>query len=283
MAEEKLCIVNVGAHAFDLIKGAGGTLIKYAQAGHRVVPVVISDCFNRGELPPSTTREEAAEIQREEVRKVSRLVGFDEPVFLHWTELDLVNNADDYAVQIKIADELRRVKPDVVFAHWPGDQSGGFYNHGNAGILATKAYKIAALEDYKSDLPPHETKLLMYYLSSDFSRAHYSWNPSVFVDVTDQTELVNHAYQTYITHTLVDDGTVPDYLHEYRLQKNRMWGLISGCLYADAFALPQFIGSQYAFEWLPDPWVAGGNRGKRRSLSIPSSWPKSFAAPVIPN
>jgi LmbE family N-acetylglucosaminyl deacetylase len=295
MENRKLCIVNIGAHAYDLIKGAGGTLIKYAKAGHRVVPLVLSDCYNRGELPPSTTRKEAAEIQREEVRQVSKLCGFDQPQFLHYSELDLVNLQNDMVAIKKIADVIRVAKPDIIFTHWPQDQSSGFYNHGNAGLLGTKATKIAAMPDYESEYPLHETKLLVYFLSTDFSRAHLSWGPKIFINIEDEIEMVHQCYQIYRTHTATnDDGTVPTYLREYRLIPKRFWGVISGTLYAEAFALPQFIGAQYAFNWFPEPWISTTGRAilsnvtdkdtgavAHPRLSIPEDWPDAFPPPRI--
>lgn len=293
MPDRKLCIVNVGAHAFDIMKGPGGTLIKYANAGHRVVPIVLSYCNERGELPPAVTPSEAAEIQRDEVRRVSRFVGFDEPRFLPYSELDLTNIPNNWEAITKIADIIREVKPDIVFTHWPEDQTQGFYNHGNAGILGEKAMKVAALEDYVSDRPTHETKLVLYYLSTEFTPAQLTWDPDIFVDVSDQILTVHQCFQIYRSHTgAEDDGSSPNLLREYRLVLRRFQGVTSGVLFAEAFKLPQYIGAQYAFDWLPDQWTSTSGRSilgnvtnsetgatAHPRLSIPSDWPTALPLP----
>jgi LmbE family N-acetylglucosaminyl deacetylase len=294
MTDKKLSIVTVGAHAFDMMKGPGGTLIKYANAGHRVVPIILSDCIERGELPPETTPEEAAEIQQGEARKVAKFVGFEQPRFLHYSEMDMTNLSNDMGAISKIADVIREVKPDVVFVHWPEDQTQGFYNHGNAGILGAKAVKVAALSDYESDLPTHETKLVLYYLSTEFTPAHLSWDPTIFIDVTKEIRKVHQSFQIYRTHTASEkNGGVPSLLREYRLVMRRLYGVVSGTLYAEAFKLPQYLGAQLAYEWLPEPWVSTSGRSIMSNitdkatgavahprLSIPTDWPDNVPVPA---
>ena len=291
--DRKLTIVNVGAHAFDMIKGSGGTLLKYAKDGHRIVPVCLSDCFERGELPAEVSDEEAARIQREEVKKVARFAGFDEPRFLHYTELDMTNISDDMPAIMKVADIIREVKPDVIFTHWPHDQTQGFYNHGNAGIVGEKAMKVAAMPDYHSNLPSHETKLVLYFLSTEFTPAQLEWNPTVYINVEEEIQKLHQCYQLYRTHTAAEEGGgVPTMLREYRLAIRRFYGVITGCLYAEAFKLPQYIGAQFAFNKLPDEWVTTSGRAilgnvtdketgavAHPRLSIPKDWPEFLPVP----
>ena len=188
---------------------------------------------------------------------------------------------------------IRDVKPDVIFTHWPEDQTQGFYNHGNAGILGEKAMKVAAMPDYETDLPLHETKLVLYYLSTEFTPAHLKWNPDIFINIEDEIQQVHQAFQIYRTHTAAeDDGGVPSLLREYRLTLRRFMGVISGCLYAEAFKLPQYMGSQLAFNKLPEQWLSTTGRAilsnvtdkatgavAHPRLSIPKDWPESIPLP----
>jgi LmbE family N-acetylglucosaminyl deacetylase len=293
MSDRELCFLNIGAHAFDILKGPGGTLIKYAKQGHRVVPLVLSYCTERGELPPEVTPQEAAEIQKEEVTRVAAFCGFDPPRFLPYSELDLTNMRESWEATQKIADVIRDVKPDVIFTHWPEDQTQGFYNHANAGILGEKAMKVAAMPDYETDLPIHETKLVLYYLSTEFTPAHLSWRPDIFINIEDEIQQVHQCFQIYRTHTASeDDGSVPSLLREYRLVLRRFMGVISGALYAEAFKLPQYIGAQLAFNELPKQWLSTSGRAilsnvtdkttgavAHPRLSVPKNWPEALPLP----
>ena len=286
MSEEKLCIVAIGADAFEVFKGVGGTLIKYANQGARIVPVGIS----------STGSPEVTERKREESRQAAKFAGFDEPRFLNYSELQLANMANSLEAVQKIADIIRDVKPDIVFTHWIEDQSDGLSSHAAAGYLGEKAMKIAALEDYESDLPTHESKVVMYFLSSESTPAHLTWGPDVFINVENEILKLHQCFQLHTSQTAADDGgATPTLLREFRLVPRRFWGVTANTFYAEAFKLPQYIGVQYAYEGIPDVWLTPSNRGAilgnvtdpetgataHPRLSIPTDWPDSLPLPRV--
>jgi LmbE family N-acetylglucosaminyl deacetylase len=285
MENRKLTIMCVGAHNFDMIKGPGGTLIKFAKAGHRVVPVVVADSFGYGELPLSTPPKEVPEIQREECRKASRFVKFDEPRFLGYTTVELMNLQNDLGAITKIMDLMREVRPNIVFTHWPGDECAGSFNHGNTGILATKAVKLASQSEYKSGLPALETNLLLYFMSEEFTLGQLTWGPDIFIDITDEIQRVHQCMRIFRAHT---GDPCPSLLREYRLVPRRFWGVISGAVYAEAFKMPQSIGAKIAYNWFPDNWVSTGGHSilshetnpelgtfAHPQVSIPADWPEN--------
>jgi LmbE family N-acetylglucosaminyl deacetylase len=125
-----LTVVCVGAHPDDPESGCGGTLARYAAAGHAVTIVYLT----RGERGISgKSLDEAARIRSAEAEAACRILGAKA---LFFGEIDGATEVTQAHV-----DAMRRLlaaqNPDVVFTHWPVDTH---MDHQVASVLTIRAW-----------------------------------------------------------------------------------------------------------------------------------------------
>ncbi|MEI6509436.1 MAG: bacillithiol biosynthesis deacetylase BshB1 [bacterium] len=103
-------ILAIGAHPDDVEIGMGGTILALKEAGHAVS---ICDLTN-GEPTPMGT----VEARLAESKEAARLLGVDQ----RWN-LDLPNRylRDTVEARIKVAEVIRRFRPDAIFMHYWSD------------------------------------------------------------------------------------------------------------------------------------------------------------------
>jgi LmbE family N-acetylglucosaminyl deacetylase len=133
-APRRLRIVCVGAHPDDPESGCGGTLARYAEAGHRVTVIYLT----RGEGGiAGRTPAEAARIRTAEAEAACKVLGA-RPVFAGQIDgATEINGARAQAMARLLASEA----PDVVFTHWPLDTHP---DHQAASLLTLRAYLSAS-------------------------------------------------------------------------------------------------------------------------------------------
>jgi LmbE family N-acetylglucosaminyl deacetylase len=127
---KKLVVLCVAAHPDDAESGCGGTLARYAEAGHDVHVLYVT----KGEVGiEGKTPAEAGAIRAAEATKACRILGVT-PHFFGHPAGTLVFSWDVARELEAFFDELHA---DVVFAHWPIDTN---YDHEVAGMLAINAW-----------------------------------------------------------------------------------------------------------------------------------------------
>lgn len=110
----RLRVLATGAHPDDPEAGCGGTLARYAAAGHAVAVYYLT----RGEAGiPGKSAETTAAIRSAEAREACRRLGA-RPLFGNQ-----VDAATEYtsAHVARLEAMLRAERPDVVLTHWPVD------------------------------------------------------------------------------------------------------------------------------------------------------------------
>jgi LmbE family N-acetylglucosaminyl deacetylase len=165
-AATRLKVVCVGAHPDDPESGAGGTIARYAAAGHRVTIVYLT----RGEAGiAGRPARAAAAIRTAEAEAACRLLGA-KPVFF-----GQIDGATSYTPEAVGAMEriLRAEAPDVLLAHWPIDTH---MDHQVAGMLALQGLRAAGLT----------TPLFHYEVMT--GEQTLSFRPTHYVDVTPTRE-----------------------------------------------------------------------------------------------
>lgn len=127
-SKRSLHVVCVGAHPDDPESGCGGTLARYAAAGHRVTIVYLT----RGEAGiPGKTHVEAAAIRTAEAEAACRILGA-KPVFAG--QIDGATEVTPERTRAFTA-MLLDDRPDVVLTHWPIDTHP---DHQAASLLALR-------------------------------------------------------------------------------------------------------------------------------------------------
>ena len=201
-----LSVVCVGAHPDDPESGCGGTLARYAAAGHAVKIVYLT----RGERGiEGKSLEEAARIRTLEVEAACVALGAA-PVFFGQIDGATELTREHVTAMTKL---LAAEKPDVVFAHWPVDTH---LDHQIASVLATRA--CMALR----------TPSLFYFEVNPGSQTS-AFQPTVYVDITPVIEKKRVALMAHVSQ---DGGGIWRAHHEATAQwRGREHGVVA----AEAF------------------------------------------------
>lgn len=118
-------ILAMGAHPDDIEIGCGGTLLKYARAGHRVRLMILTDGARGGD----------SDVRRNEQLASSRILGTRE---IFWggyrdTELPVAREA----IQ-QIEDVVKKVDPAFIFVNYPDDTHQDHRHLATCTVTATR-------------------------------------------------------------------------------------------------------------------------------------------------
>ena len=165
-------IMTVSAHPDDAEFAMGASLLKFAQQGHTIVMVVLT----RGECGTHGTPEE----REKEQLNAADFIG----ATLEQLDFKDCQIFDTYEARLKIADMVRKHRPDVVFApyynnpHYHRD-GRAHPDHTATGTLVRNALRIAKFKKITTTHDAHNVKRLIYYMPPRGTM------PSLINDVTD--------------------------------------------------------------------------------------------------
>jgi LmbE family N-acetylglucosaminyl deacetylase len=162
----KLNIVCVGAHPGDPEFGCGGTMAKYAEAGHNVTFLYLT----RGEAgDPSKTYAESAALRTKEAEAACKALNV-KPQFVGQIDGNTIVSNEKNADLLKI---LQSLKPDMVYTHWPVD---GHMDHQVSGLLALTSW-IKMNKSFD-----------LYFYEVNTGSETMAFTPDSYVDITQQQE-----------------------------------------------------------------------------------------------
>ncbi len=212
-------ILCVGAHPDDVEIGMGGTVASLARRG---MAVHLLDLTNGEPTPFGDPETRARESQR-----AAEILGVTERL-----TLDLPNRylTDDIDSRKRVAAEIRRVRPDFVFAPFPEDAHP---DHEAASRLVRAARFYAKLT--KSDIPgePCFPRRVVYYYPVHI-RLRIA--PSFLTDVSAELETKALAMRAYRSQfELAGKLAFVDAV----LAENRYWGFQAGTAAAEPFHQPE--------------------------------------------
>jgi LmbE family N-acetylglucosaminyl deacetylase len=157
-----LKIICVGGHPDDPESGCGGTLARYAAAGHRVTIIYLT----RGEAGiPGKPHDEAAAIRSAECETACKILGA-KPVFAG--QIDGATVVDAKAVD-SLARLISAEQPDIAFTQWPIDTH---LDHQAAGTLTFRAWLAGA------------RRFELYYYEVNSGSQTMAFHPTDYVDIT---------------------------------------------------------------------------------------------------
>jgi LmbE family N-acetylglucosaminyl deacetylase len=155
-------IVCIGGHPDDPESGCGGTLARYAAAGHRVTVIYLT----RGERGiPGRSLDEAAKIRTAEAQQACKILGAT-PVFAGQIDGATEVNAREIERMVAL---LKPDPPGAVFTHWPIDSHP---DHQAASLLAIRAWYAL------------KQSFTMYFFEVNAGSQTIGFRPTVHVDVT---------------------------------------------------------------------------------------------------
>lgn len=173
-----------GAHPDDAEMAMGGTMIRLADAGYRLLSVTLT----KGQM---STRGSVDERMKE-FEAASKVIGCD-GLTLDFMDTEVTNTPEGRKV---IAALIRRHRPKIVFAPYHTNPFGELWgianvDHYAAGGLVRDGAKMARLDKVVPGLPPHQINQLYFYM---LPRNVY---PSMMVDVSDVIERTFEAIRCY--------------------------------------------------------------------------------------
>jgi LmbE family N-acetylglucosaminyl deacetylase len=164
--DKPLKVVCVGAHPDDPESGCGGTLARYAEAGHHVTAIYLT----RGEAGiKGKSHEEAAAIRTAEAEAACKLLGA-RAVFAGQIDGATEVNSERAEALLKL---LSAEEPDVVFTHWPLDTHP---DHQAASLLTLRAYLKSS------------RRFSLYFFEVNSGSQTLGFLPTVYVDITATRE-----------------------------------------------------------------------------------------------
>jgi LmbE family N-acetylglucosaminyl deacetylase len=156
LPERALCLATILAHPDDETFGAGGTLIKYTDAGI----VCHSLSLTRGEAgqsgragAPPILPERLGEIRAAELAESGRRMGLASTTAFSYPDGKLAEAPADAVVR-DIVRWLRKSRPDIVIT-WGPDGGYGHHDHIAAGDLALRAIALAGVARHEPELGDH--------------------------------------------------------------------------------------------------------------------------------
>jgi LmbE family N-acetylglucosaminyl deacetylase len=164
-------LMAVYAHPDDEAFGSGGTLTRYAAAGHDVY-VVTATRGESGQIsePDLATPAGLPEVREQELRCACRTYGVHPPIFMDYVDgqLTIVNQGQAVARLVRI---IRDLRPQVLITFGP-DGIYGHYDHLAVHRWATIAYDLAADPDCFPNVlhgacQPHQISKLYYRALSE--------------------------------------------------------------------------------------------------------------------
>jgi LmbE family N-acetylglucosaminyl deacetylase len=204
---KKLNIVCIGAHPGDPEFGCGGTMAKYANAGHSVTFLYLT----RGEAgDPSKSYAESAAIRTKEAENACKI--------LHAKGVYAGQIDGNTILSKEKNDEIGRLisseNPDLVFTQWPMDSHP---DHQVTGMLGLTAWIRSS------------RKFQLYFYEVNTGSETMAFTPTDYVDITNVREQKIAAMYSHLSQD--PDGTYKNYfkpLEEFR-------GLECGVKAAEAF------------------------------------------------
>ena len=138
-------ILAIGPHPDDIEFGCGGTLIKYAQKGHKVYLMVLTDGSYGGD----------AEVRKSEQIEAAKYIPAKE---LFWGNTRDTELEETRKLIISIEKVIHKVKPDIVFLNYSSDVHQDHRAAAYAGISATRYikevlfYEVPTTQHFEPDI-----------------------------------------------------------------------------------------------------------------------------------
>lgn len=259
------------AHGDDMEFFAGGTIAKFAAAGHEVTVVCATD-NDKGSFELDADAMRA--VRDHELLGAAAILGVKRVIPLGYSDGDLAY-ADPRALRGQFMRLVREVKPDICFTFDPFAPYEGHPDHRTVATAASEAMSFAHLPNF---YPEHAAEgLAPHYVGEHwfFAKAPRDVNKYVDIDATIGRKieaLLQHEQQMVLTvadlqHHVRASGLDVPFLsgrspHDYAAVIDQMMrhageavakrsGL--GCQYAESFRRTRFGGLE---AWAPEQSIA---------------------------
>ena len=169
-------VLAVVAHPDDVEMWCGGTLRKYAEQGHKVSIIIVTN--GRTGTHQETDDRELIVRREQEALAASKYYNADVQ-FLRQDDGELFNDRETRRIVITA---IRRAKPDIIFTHPPHDEN---VDHFTTGEIVRNSIVYLPLANVRVEEPPLKQQPMVFFVDT---YAGIGPMPDVFVDITEQFE-----------------------------------------------------------------------------------------------
>jgi LmbE family N-acetylglucosaminyl deacetylase len=216
-ASKQLRIIMIGAHPDDCDSDGGGTAALFAQMGHAVkfVSVTNGDAGHQ-----SLKGKELAKRRLAEAKEAGRRLG---------VEYDVLDNHDGLLmpsldVRIQIIRKIREWNADIVIAPRPNDYHP---DHRYTGVLVQDAAYMVAVPNIAPETPALNKNPVFLYFRDRFQKPN-PFRPDIAVDISSVYEKKMTAFDAHESQVYEWLPWIGHYLEEVPANKNeRLKWLIS--------------------------------------------------------
>jgi LmbE family N-acetylglucosaminyl deacetylase len=217
-------ILAVGCHPDDLEISCGGTLARYAQAGHPVTMVHVAN-GNMGHVV--IMPEELRLLRSKEAERAADILGAVAVMTLDIGDLTVDSQVPE--VVRAMVDVIRQAQPDLIITHSPEDY---MRDHVEVSRLVFDASFSASLPHFITRIPGIAKITPLYYMDT---LAGVNFVPTEYVDITDTIEMKLKALECHESQVKwMRDHDGIDFL-EFTRSASRFRGLQCGVPYAEGF------------------------------------------------
>ncbi len=218
-------IIIVSAHPDDETLGLGGTIFKHVKNNDNLYWLITTSIFER-----EGYSKEFVDQRKNEIRKVSKIVGFKKVFLLNYPTSKLSSSSVNKMIP-KISEIFNEVKPEVIYCVNRSDAHSDHKFTFNAINACTKSFRY-----------PFIKKVLLYECISEteFSPSipEKYFQPNYFVDVTEFLEKKLELIKVYSSE--LGDHPFPRSLKNIK-SLAIFRGATVGVKYAEAFQLIKYI------------------------------------------
>lgn len=218
-------ILTIVSHPDDEIIGCGGTLIKHIKQKNQVKVVFTSESESARSKNKSINKKNSDE-RILQAKKISKKLGFDEPIFLNYPSLSL-SRKKITEMNSEIQKIIIKFKPNVIYTHSPYDAHHDHRATFDATLVASRPNKHIKIDEIFTFEIPSATEFSIYPNKKSFI-------PTYFVNIENYINLKKTALRLYknqlkkYPHMLSIKGIIN--LNSYR-------GNMVNLKYAEAFAI----------------------------------------------
>ena len=232
MIETNQRVLVFSAHAADFCSRAGGTIMKFIEAG---ATVHVHD-LTYGERCESTalwardpkpTIEEVKKIRAGEIERAAGIIGTTADCF-DWGDSPLVVDAER---QIRILEAIRAFRPDVILSHWKDDIMHPDHVEATRAVIFACSY--CGSGGIQTESAPCPRPALFMYETTSGTAPVSGFLPDTFVDISDVFERKTRALKELAAQPVLVGSY--EVIGRYRAMEANHTAGMSGCRYAEGF------------------------------------------------
>jgi 4-oxalomesaconate hydratase len=225
-------VLVFSAQAADFCSRAGGTIMKFIEAG-ATVHVHDLTYGERCESPavwardPKPTIEEVKKVRAGEIERAAGIIGASVDCF-DWGDSPLVIGAER---QLELLEAIRAFRPDVILSHWKDDVMHPDHAETTRAVIFASTYCGSVGIQTRSERCKRP-ELYMYETTSGTAPVS-RFLPDTFVDITDVFDRKTEALKELAAQPVLVGSY--EVIGRYRAMEANHTAQMGGCKFAEGF------------------------------------------------